>query len=287
MRRRSLSIGIVIVAVLAAAGLGLRIVLVVGESMAPSLRSGDVAVTVAATAIDAQRGSILLVARHDPDRTLLLHRVVEHGVGWRLLRGDASRSVDAERFTDADVRGRLVAVIPLSAIPPLAAVLRRFTAWTAATFAAQRSLSLSVAAAAGASVALEGVSISGGSAAGELLPGATATWSLLLRPCSATSGSLCGPSQSLRIDPDRFSPLAGTPGLARALRLAARCQDPDGAAWREAGDLFTAEWSAALPSTGLLVPGLATATRCELRATLLGALDAQAASLTLPLLWGP
>lgn len=279
---------------------GVRLVRVTGESMAPLIHAGDVAITSMVGARSAREGSILLFTRQE-DRTLLLHRVVALTDRGRVTKGDASLAADTGPVSDAAVQGRLVALIPLSGIGELdalsAALFRGVASVVAsaagATFTLRRPLELSVTSGAGANVTVESLATSGVDTVGRLLPGATNTWSLLLVPCTGGGSSGCsGAVQQLRLDSSRFGLLmagADRP-LARALRLETRCKDAAAASapWSTASDLFTSEWSSTTAATGALVtlPAGGNALRCELRATLLGSLLAVSHVISLPLTWG-
>ena len=78
---------------------------VTGQSMRPTLRSGD-RVTVAPCAPgDARLGDLLLYRR--PDGGLALHRLVRRGEGWLQTGGDALWRLDA-RFAPGALIGRAV-----------------------------------------------------------------------------------------------------------------------------------------------------------------------------------
>jgi len=279
---------------------GVRLVRVTGESMAPRIHAGDVAITSMLGARSAREGSILLFARQQ-DRMLLLHRVVALTDRGRVTKGDASLAADSDRVSDAAVQGRLVALIPLSAIGELDAlsgalfrgVATAVASAAGATFTLRRPLELSVTSGDGANVTVESIATSGVDTAGRLLPGATKTWSLLLVPCTSGGSSGCSSAvQQLRLDSSRFGLLmagADRP-LARALRLETRCKDvaAPSAPWSTASDIFTSEWSSLTAATGTLVtlPAGGNALRCELRATLLGSLVAVSRIISLPLTWG-
>jgi hypothetical protein len=131
-----------------------------------------------------------------------------------------------------------------------------------------------------------------------LRPGGHAFWSIALSACGA-SGSSCAANYALRLDSSAFAALLPPVGgvgdasqaLARALRIATRCQPLSGGAWTEASDRFTGEWSATDLTSGLLVQqsgaAVRSGVRCEVRATLLGVPAAGGGSVELPLLWGP
>ena len=280
--------------ILAIAALGIlfvtcsvRLSVVDGESMAPSIRAGDIVMTISVPNQQVSVGSILLVnegGRH------LLHRLrmIDGDRLW--MQGDASVSGDSRPVQRSDVLGHLGLVIPTSHIFHALRAAARFTdSWP---------ISISLASSAGAIAELSPRSTVGADAQGRLLPGGYALWSIALSACSA-SGSGCAANYALRLDSSAFAsllPPAGSTGnasqaLARALRIATRCQPLSGGVWSEAGDRFTGEWSATDLASGLLVQqsGVAarSGVRCEVKATLLGVPAAAGGSLALPLLWGP
>jgi len=260
---------------------GVRLLVVSGNSMSPSIRDGDLVLT-ARLWLGASVGDILLIKRPS-DGQLLLHRVIEQGEGWRRTKGDASLSPDSERITDAAVLGGLAAVIPTGLLTslPLAQV--------ATQFSAARQVGLSVNSASGARVEISAPVLSGTDAQGQLLPGGRATWVLTLTPCpTGVAGECAGATNTLRIDQERFASLAAG-GLARSLRITSACRPVGATTWTASADLFTAAWSAANPLTGRLATLSAGATpvECQVQATLLGSLAAASSALSLPLRWGP
>ena len=260
---------------------GLRLLVVSGNSMSPSIRDGDLVLTARFLLGDSV-GDILLIERPS-DGQLLLHRVIEQGEGWRRTKGDASLSPDAERITDAAVLGGLAAVIPTGLLTslPLAQV--------ATQFSARRQVGLSVNSASGARVEISAPVLSGTDAQGQLLPGGRATWVLTLTPCpTGVAGECAGATNTLRIDPERFA-LSAASGLARSLRITSACRPVGSSTWTASADLFTAAWSAANPLTGRLatLSTGAAAIECQVQATLLGSIAAASSALTLPLRWGP
>jgi len=260
---------------------GLRLLVVSGSSMSPSIRDGDLVLTTRLW-LGGSVGDIVLVKRPGDDQ-LLLHRVIEQGEGWRRTKGDASLSPDAERISDAAVLGGLAAVIPtgLLASLPLEQV--------ATQFSAGRQVGLSVSSASGAHVEMGAPVLSGADAQGQLLPGGRATWALTLTPCpTGVSGECAGATNTLRIDPNRFA-LSATSGLARSLRITSTCRSVGATTWTNSADLFTAAWSAANLATGRLaaLSAGAAAIECQVQVTLLGSLAAVSSALTLPLRWGP
>ena len=260
---------------------GLRLLVVSGSSMSPSIRDGDLVLT-ARLWLGGSVGDIVLVKRSS-DGQLLLHRVIEEGEGWRRTKGDASLSPDAERITDAAVPGGLAAVIPTGLFTSLP------FEEVAAQFSAGRQVGLSVSSASGARAEMGAPVLSGTDAQGQLLPGGRATWTLTLTPCPVgLSGECTGSTNTLRIDPDRFASLA-TGGLARSIRLTSTCRPVGSTAWTASADLFTAAWSAASVATGRLasLSAGAAAIECQVQVTLLGSLAAASSALTLPLRWGP
>ena len=249
--------------------------------MSPSIRDGDLVLTARLWRGGAV-GDIVLVERPS-DGQLLLHRVIEQGAGWRRTQGDASLSPDAERISDAAVLGVLAAVIPtgLIAPPPLGQV--------ATQFSAERRVGLSIAAAPGARAEVSAPVIAGADALGQLLPGGRATWTLTLTPCpTGIAGECAGTTNTLRIDPDRFT-LSGASSAARALRITSTCRPAGTTTWTASADLFTATWSATNLATGRLatLSAGAAASECQVQVTLLGEITAANSSVTLPLRWGP
>ena len=282
---RTVLVAIVIGA--ACALFNVRLSIVDGESMAPSIRAGDSVVTIGPPTDQLRIGSILLV--RDGERRLL-HRLRAMSGEQLWMQGDASLSGDSRPVQRRDVLGQLALVIPTS---HLFRAIR-----TAASFTASLPVSVSLKSSGGV-VAEQGArSISGADAQGRLLPGGYALWSITLSACGV-SGSRCAATYALRIDPVGFAALLSPTGsvgdasqaLARALRIATRCQGLAGGVWTETSDRFTAEWSGSDQASGLLTEQSAAAARsglrCEVKVTLLGVPAATGGSLTLPLLWGP
>lgn len=266
---------------LAAQVVEVRLLVVAGNSMAPSIRDGDLVITTR-FGEDGDVGSVVLVKRPS-DGQLLLHRVIELGVGWRRTKGDASLSPDAERMPDTAILGDLAAVIPAGLLADLP-----FDA-VAAQFSASQRAGVSITSSAGARVALTGPVLVGADALGQLSPGARATWTLTLTPCPiGLSGECTGATNTLRVDPERFS-LMASGGLARSLRLTTTCRPVGTTTWIDSADLFTAAWSAGSLATGRLasLSAGAGASECQLQVTLLGSIAAANSALTLPLRWGP
>lgn len=262
-------------------GAGVRILQVAGGSMSPSIRSGDLVIT--SNLLErGEVGSIVLLKRPS-DGQLLLHRVIERGAGWRRTKGDASLSPDGERFPDEAVLGGLAAVIPAGLLIDLPFNL------VAAQFNTTQQIGVNLTTSAGAQYSMSGPLLSGADALGRLLPGGRATWTFTLTPCSMGLGGECaGSINTLRIDPDRFTPLSGG-ALARSLRLAMMCRAVGTQTWADTADLFTAPWSATSPSTGRLasLASGASPIECQLQVTALGSIAASEGALALPLRWGP
>ena len=260
---------------------GLRMLVVTGNSMGPSIQNGDLVIT-ARVWRGGEVGDVVLVERPS-DGQLLLHRVIEQGAGWRRTQGDASLSPDAERIADAAVLGGLAAVIPTSLLASLPLDL------VAAQFSAGRSVNVGITSALGARVQMSGPTLVGTDAHGQLLPGGRATWTLTLTPCpTGVAGECAGTTNTLRVDPDRFAPIA-TSGIARSLRLTSTCRPVGSTTWTASADLFTAAWSAANLATGRLasLSAGAAASECQIQVTLLGSITAANATISLPLRWGP
>lgn len=270
------------------ATLGLRLFIVEGESMAPTIRSGDLVVTAALplAAFGGPGAIVLRGERGGAPGGWLLHRVIQRGEGWRRTTGDASISPDAGVVEDRDVHGLLVAVIPVA---PISEFLAMFIERVGAAFTVQRPIGFSATSASVASLSIESISTVGADAGGRLSPGGRITASLQL---GWSKGSL----HVLQIDPATFSTYAnssnaGVKALARSLRIETRCRDAGSqtSSWWAASDLLTAEWSASSPSTGELLRVDSAAwpagVRCEVAVTLLGNLGAQLATLQLPLSW--
>ena len=260
---------------------GLRMLVVTGNSMGPSIQNGDLVIT-ARVWRGGEVGDVVLVERPS-DGQLLLHRVIEQGAGWRRTQGDASLSPDAERIADAAVLGGLAAVIPTSLLASLPLDL------VAAQFSAGRNVNVGITSALGARVQMSGPTLVGTDAHGQLLPGGRATWTLTLTPCpTGVAGECAGTTNTLRVDPDRFAPIA-TSGIARSLRLTSTCRPVGSTTWTASADLFTAAWSAANLATGRLasLSAAAAASECQIQVTLLGSITAANATISLPLRWGP
>lgn len=260
---------------------GLRMLVVSGNSMSPSIRDGDLVLT-ARLWRGGEVGDVVLAERPS-DGQLLLHRVIERGAGWRRTQGDASLSPDAERISDAAVIGGLAAVVPTGLIVSFPLNL------VAAQFSAGRSVNVGITSALGARVEMSGPTLVGADALGQLLPGGRATWTLTLTPCpTGVAGECAGTTNTLRIDPDRFAPIA-TSGIARSLRLTSTCRPVGTTTWTASADLFTAAWSASNLATGRLasLSAGAAASECQIQVTLLGSITAANATISLPLRWGP
>jgi len=260
---------------------GLRILVVSGNSMSPIIRDGDLVLT-ARLWRGSEVGDVVLVKRPS-DGQLLLHRVIQRGAGWRRTQGDASLSPDAERIADAAVLGGLAAVIPTSLLASLPLDL------VAAQFSAGRNVNVGITSALGARVEMSGPTLVGANALGQLLPGGRATWTLTLTPCpTGMAGECAGATNTLRIDPDRFAPIA-TSGIARSLRLTSTCRPVGSTTWTASADLFTAAWSASNHATGRLasLSAGAAASECQIQVILLGSITAANATISLPLRWGP
>ncbi len=266
---------------------GVRLSVVNGESMAPNIRAGDIVMTISVPNQQVSVGSILLVSEGG---RRLLHRLRRIDGDRLWMKGDASVSGDSRPVRRSDVLGHLALVIPTSHIFHAMRAAARFTdSWP---------ISISLASGGGAIAELGPRSTVGADAQGRLLPGGYALWSITLSACSA-SGSSCAANYALRLDSSALAPLlppAGSVGtasqaLARALRIATRCQPLSGGAWTDASDRFTGEWSATDLASGLLVQQsgatVRSGVRCEVKATLLGVPAAAGGSLELPLLWGP
>jgi len=249
--------------------------------MSPSIRDGDLVLT-ARLWRGGEVGDVVLVERPS-DGQLLLHRVIQRGAGWRRTQGDASLSPDAERISDAAVLGGLAAVIPTGLIASFPLDL------VAAQFSAGRNVNVGITSALGARVEMSGPTLVGADAHGQLLPGGRATWTLTLTPCpTGVAGECAGTTNTLRIDPDRFTPIA-TSAIARSLRLTSTCRPVGSTTWTASADLFTAAWSAANLATGRLtsLSAGAAASECQIQVTLLGSITAANATFSLPLRWGP
>ena len=260
---------------------GFRVLVVTGNSMGPSIRNGDLVIT-ARLWRGGEVGDVVLVERPS-DGQLLLHRVIEQGAGWRRTQGDASLSPDAERISDAAVLGGLAAVIPTGLLASLPLDL------VAAQFSAGRNVNVGITSALGARVEMSGPTLVGANAHGQLLPGGRATWTLTLTPCpTGVAGECAGTTNTLRVDPDRFAPIA-TSGIARSLRLTSTCRPVGSTAWTASADLFTAAWNATNLATGRLasLSAGAAASECQSQVTLLGSITAANATISLPLRWGP
>ena len=260
---------------------GFRVLVVTGNSMGPSIRNGDLVIT-ARLWRGGEVGDVVLMERPS-DGQLLLHRVIQRGAGWRRTQGDASLSPDAERISDAAVLGGLAAVIPTGLLASLPLDL------VAAQFSAGRRINVGITSALGARVEMSGPTLVGADAHGQLLPGGRATWTLTLTPCpTGVAGECAGTTNTLRIDPDRFVPIA-TSGIARSLRLTSTCRPVGSTTWTASADLFTAAWSAANLATGRLtsLSAGAAASECQIQVTLLGSITAANATFSLPLRWGP
>ena len=268
-------------AVLFVQAAGVRVLAVSGNSMAPLIRNGDV-VLIARAWSGGNVGEIVLVQRPS-DGELLLHRVIDRDRGWRTTKGDASSSPDSERIPETKLLGGLALVIPTGLLGslPIGGVSAQFTD--------ARTTGLLVTSAPGAHAQIEAPLLLGGDAAGQLLPGGSATWNLTLGPCPLSlAGECAGSTSTLRIDPARFPEIAAS-GIARSLRISTRCRALGGSSWATSADLFTSAWSATNPLTGRLA-SLAHGSppqECQVSVTLLGSLAAVSSAMQLPLRWGP
>jgi 3-oxoacyl-[acyl-carrier protein] reductase len=106
---RTVLVAIVIGA--ACALFNVRLSIVDGESMAPSIRAGDSVVTIGPPTDQLTIGSILLV--RDGERRLL-HRLRAMSGEQLWMQGDASLSGDSRPVQRSDVLGQLALVIPTS-----------------------------------------------------------------------------------------------------------------------------------------------------------------------------
>ncbi len=279
LTRRALFCALAVVLFVQAAGV--RVLAVSGSSMAPLIRNGDVVLITRAWS-GGNVGDIVLVQRPS-DGELLLHRVIDRDRGWRTTKGDASSSPDSERIPETKLLGGLALVIPTGLLGslPIGGVSAQFTD--------ARTTGLVIASAPGARAQIEAPLLLGGDAAGQLLPGGSATWNLTLGPCPlGLAGECAGSTSTLRIDPTRFSEIAAS-GLARSLRISTRCRALGESSWTTSADLFTSAWSAANPLTGRLA-SLAHGSppqECQVSVTILGSLAAASSAMQLPLRWGP
>jgi hypothetical protein len=268
-------------AVLFVQAAGVRLLAVSGNSMAPLIRNGDV-VLIARAWSGGNVGEIVLVQRPS-DGELLLHRVIDRGRGWRTTKGDASSSPDSERIPETKLLGGLALVIPTGLLGSLS------LGGVSAQFTATRTTGLVITSAPGARAQIEAPLLLGGDAAGQLLPGGSATWNLTLGPCPlGLAGECAGSTSTLRIDPTRFPEIAAS-GIARSLRISTRCRALGGSSWTTSADLFTSAWSAANSLTGRLA-SLAHGSppqECQVSVTILGSLAAASSAMQLPLRWGP
>ena len=270
--------------------LGVRLAVVTGESMAPSIRAGDMVVTLGVRHTDDLRAGRIVLYQMRGEQ--FLHRIVGVDGEHVITKGDASYGQDSERPRRDDVIGTLAVVIPTS-------LLRR-SLEVAASFTQKISLDLALASGAGSSMTLESTQLTGVDAQGRLSVGGSATWTLLLYGCIG-SLTTCSSTYALRLNADQFATLIPPTGavgsasqsLARSLRLTTRCQRASSGLnpWSDASDLLTVEWSAASQSTGLLVTQpldeARAGVRCEVKGTLLGVAPASGGSVSLPLVWGP
>ena len=275
---------------ISASALGVRISVVTGESMAPTIRAGDTVVTLGTGRRDDLRIGRIVLYRIRGEQ--YLHRIVGIDGDHVITKGDASYGQDSEHPIRDDVVGTLVAVIPTSLV--------RRSLEAAASFTQKISLDLAVASGAGSTITLESTQLTGADALGRLSVGGSATWTLLLYGCIG-SITTCTNTYSLRLNADQFATLIPSTGatgsssqsLARSLRLNTRCRAAASASdpWNEASSLLTAEWSAVNESTGLLATHALDAARagvrCEVKGTVLGVVPASGGSLSLPLMWGP
>jgi signal peptidase I len=172
LTRRALFCALAVVLFVQAAGV--RVLAVSGNSMAPLIHNGDVVLITRAWS-GGNVGDIVLVQRPS-DGELLLHRVIDRDRGWRTTKGDASSSPDSERIPETKLLGGLALVIPTGLLGslPIGGVSAQFTD--------ARTTGLVIASAPGARAQIEAPLLLGGDAAGQLLPGGSATWNLTLGP---------------------------------------------------------------------------------------------------------
>lgn len=108
------------VAVLIAAVLGLRPVVLVSGSMSPGMPTGTVVVTRPIAGPDIRVGDVLTVPRGDSTE-LVTHRVTEieyvDGVWSAELKGDANRAVDPYRYDVTEAR------VAIAHVPKLGRIL--------------------------------------------------------------------------------------------------------------------------------------------------------------------
>jgi hypothetical protein len=104
---------------------------VTGKSMNPIIRHGD-RVLITASRGALRRGTVVLL---DAGATPLLHRVVSHGAGWLITRGD-SRKLNDQPHPITSILGRAIVVrrggVTICLAPTLAfgfAPLLRAVAW--------------------------------------------------------------------------------------------------------------------------------------------------------------
>lgn len=269
---------------------GLRLIFVDGESMAPTIRSGDLVVTAELPLpLLGNRGAIVLrEEREGVSEGLLLHRVVERGSGWRRTAGDASSSPDAGVVLDRHVHGVLIAVLPVA---PITRAIGSAIDIAHAAFTGLKPISVQFSSSNGAPLSRVAFATTGADSGGRLLPAG--------RTASTYQLGWAGRSRhTLRIDATIFShyTTSATPSirsLARSLRIATLCREASNAdaTWWTASDVLTAEWSAANAASGELLDAdpaeWPSGLRCEITATLLGSLGAQSAALEIPLVWSP
>ncbi|MDH4139756.1 MAG: signal peptidase I [Coriobacteriia bacterium] len=112
-RARTLCGVVVLVAALSASRF-VKLAVVAGDSMVPSIRRGDVCVV--ARFGDVCEGDVILY-REPGARRAVLHRVsAVHTDGSLTTRGDGNVVPDRERVARSEVVGRVVRVVPLGGI---------------------------------------------------------------------------------------------------------------------------------------------------------------------------
>ena len=87
---------------------------VVGESMTPTLRAGDLLITKAVDPDEIEIGDILTVRFGGIKITHRLVDIIEAEITFFRLKGDANENPDSSLYAESQVIGRVVLVFPFS-----------------------------------------------------------------------------------------------------------------------------------------------------------------------------
>lgn len=99
--------------------LGQTATVVMSDSMAPGLRSGDVVIAHPSSSSEVRFGQVLLVTDPDRPERLRLHRLIGKRDGELILRGDANPAADTSPVHPSAVRAVGVLRVPIIGLPLL------------------------------------------------------------------------------------------------------------------------------------------------------------------------